>query len=1321
MHALRQKCRPKHQLLILKCYPKLPKNTTATEEIKPNSSELSYLLYYASARRSKLTKVGTFLEKKTEHDLYKGRTPAVLVTLQILAAFLNSHEIGGGKEGFGLFAPYVLRILKEVLTQGANVDLVDGCLPVWTSLCCNQDHATLAGDAEYRGLFAGVVHTWAEFAAKRGGQKTLGRLTQLSASDEIRLRKDGLEAMKAVAENESLNSEAGKHMDIVMDVILQNIWAEDGSYLIRLNEREMEHNKEIETATTRGRPSVSMMRTKTNEEGDARAAGGTAADADKIAEESAGLLALRCLNSIFNVENRAQIRTATSCLLTFISEQPTSSSRSEKPGHAAIWATTLVKMVCNCAPVQDRFVVLFTAVETLIRTPVTEDRLDKQLVLAGIIGQVLSSNINLIGLSIMDILLGLVQHVLLILQIGTRSATLNGDDIAPSSRSGSISSPTTPKTPRTVQMEVVKTASPARVQLLAELRQCIASLATHVYYTDQISDMVSAILLRLKPSLGPTQNPSITASAIENPDNAAAEVASNASLKERPNIDGFFSFDTAREVALNVVIDIMKTAHSAHVDDSVNRNPIPVGVWEGTQWLIRDTSSEVRRTYVDALCTWLELETIAADFKLENKVSLVKNRKENAGGEIARRAVSNASARHRGSKKGRSTFLQLLHLAIYEQALQRAAAPDADGEFLLLHLLLTELSAKLGINAVRTGLPMMFRMQEDIQRVSSVPAKVRLGGLVHGYFAALIAVYKLDNTFIGTEIKNEILRREGNNLWLPGIQVPPMQVTQIERTSSSSLPTNSEKSLKLLEHRQQFVDSLADAISDSLSSPPSSPPASPNRTFSLPMLGDPTLTKPSHLNPSSASAAQTHGGPLPDSIKEELDSIWSRESLLAAIAASAPKSVSLSGSRTGGAGLSGSTNFGSRTDMLRGSGNGVMLGDHRTLLASHTFPMTKSNEGSPTRTGSAGKQGSGATGGVRRAPTARSPNGARGPSRLQSRSPGANGASANAMATALSGAAAGGRRASASTNGGYGTRSTRTSSIVGAGGVSRIDELKRALATGSAVGGAGGAGLGRLGGSALDYSDEGDDDDDSMVENDEYPESSFGDALSDAPGESGSGPVDQPALTDGAPTLDTPLPIGNSTASAIGAGSSGDRGSLPDWMRDAVNELNAEGGNITVNGNGNTATNKDGASPQASNGLSNENKLLSPQQPSRLETSFPPAPSTLSPKSAESAALSPASTIDMIYQQYNQRPQTANSRRGVRSASGHASTRHLTISGGESSSSSRKDLGALLDSVGLVGDESNEYGSGGSDRSYEGGEQSNGGIEGRDGRVTPPY
>jgi len=58
----------------LKCYPRFQKSAV---EVKPNSSELSYLLYYASTRRSKLQKVGDFLVQKTKKDVSRGKAKYV--------------------------------------------------------------------------------------------------------------------------------------------------------------------------------------------------------------------------------------------------------------------------------------------------------------------------------------------------------------------------------------------------------------------------------------------------------------------------------------------------------------------------------------------------------------------------------------------------------------------------------------------------------------------------------------------------------------------------------------------------------------------------------------------------------------------------------------------------------------------------------------------------------------------------------------------------------------------------------------------------------------------------------------------------------------------------------------------------------------------------------------------------------------------------------------------------------------------------------------------------------------------------------------------
>lgn len=57
----------KHATLINNCYP--PKKEGGTT---PRSSELSYLTFYASSRPAKLSKVGSYMQKKVIKDIRKG-------------------------------------------------------------------------------------------------------------------------------------------------------------------------------------------------------------------------------------------------------------------------------------------------------------------------------------------------------------------------------------------------------------------------------------------------------------------------------------------------------------------------------------------------------------------------------------------------------------------------------------------------------------------------------------------------------------------------------------------------------------------------------------------------------------------------------------------------------------------------------------------------------------------------------------------------------------------------------------------------------------------------------------------------------------------------------------------------------------------------------------------------------------------------------------------------------------------------------------------------------------------------------------------------
>ena len=964
LDSIRTKLRPKHQLLVLKCYPRLPKNSTA--DVKPNGSELSYLLYYASTRKSKLQKVGTFLEKKTASDVYKWQSARVAVTLHILTALLENKSIGSSAV-FPLFAPFVLRILREVLQNTNDVNLVEASLGTWDVFCKHQDQATLAADHEYRELYQDVVGRYAAFARK-DGSKTLGKNTQaVAVQDAIRLRKAGLGAMKSVLLSDALASEAGRQLDVVVPAVLSNMRGEDEIYLehlVRCQKRSEEDEKQ--RAIDR-RQSMATVRTSTglpnDGESDPRRAEGTAQDADDLANEEVAVLALECLRAVFATDNRPQIRTATDAVLKYLTGLHADSG---KEGNATgplsdTWSTKLFEMCTAWTAVQDRFILMVTTVETMVRVPLNESNLHQHLLYTALIDQILRSDLNLVGLSVMDVLLSLIQQILRVLQ-------LSGPRV-PGRKSAAQLFPSDEETKHPLAAEQSEHPTPdmpseARIRLTARLKNCVADLGTHVYYTDQIADMLGALLMRLKPNPSPAtgqQNPMAIAAAIEEPQSAVTETASNVSISARQRAttasgSGFFSFDTARQIALEAVKDILVVANHGGTRRSVptiqmsgpegvadSRHKVPLATWEGTQWLLRDPSPEVRRAYVDALTTWLRLETTKKDARIKQP----KQKTPKKESVVARRAVSNASRKGRDGvieaqgKKVTNTFLSLLHLAVYENALQFASSgsPEGEKEVALLHLLLTTLTQKLGVNAVQSGLPMIFALQDEIDRVERIDQKIRLGSLVLGYIWAVDDTFELDVTAAGRELFAEITKRRDNNIWMNEIGVPPASLQQIAAfTSFTPTKTDDSAQLKPFDSRQTLVNLIVDAYESNLmSSPPGSAPGSPGRTHTSPGLERSGTN--SYLTAKQPPMSSSQGPlKLPENVKQAMLEPWTKESCLATIAANAPKSVSLSGSRS---------SPGQAPQQLT-----VGAGNHRQLLAAVATPGASRNQSQQRHRGS---------------------------------------------------------------------------------------------------------------------------------------------------------------------------------------------------------------------------------------------------------------------------------------------------------------------------------------------------------------------------------
>lgn len=823
--------------------------------------------------------------------------------------------------------------------------MTEDTLSLFNTFCEHHDVATFTADQEHVGQFESIVQMYASFAAL---DAPIGTKDGFSTPVAIRWRSAGLRALQSVTSSETVGADGGGQLNITMPVILQNLHPEVEDYLTVLHQRA-QNNESANKELARRRMSIATVRTsETGGEPYASTNSGPADDADRLAEEEVALQALKDLKQIFTTSNRAQIRMGTSSVLKFICTKFPLRRASKNPGteNSLSWPTTLMEMIAGWAPVQDRFVILVTVVETMIRSPLAEENLEQQLVLINLVERLLRSNFNMIGLSVIDVLLGLIQHILLLLQLGGK-----GSNILPHHQQTDAIDIFTDRTilpnllagidkeKKAADASEVAVPSTKRQELLVRLQGCIGDLATHIYYSDQISDIISAILLRLKPS--PMSGIASGVAAVENPSEAAHAISSSVSLQENPDTDDFFSFGTARVTALKAIKEVLIVANQKNPGGAVavGRNRVGVQVWEGTQWLLRDQDRRVRRAYVDALLTWLRLEMDKNDLRVmedTRKVLQVPSKPNGDGsswGQLNKRAVSNASQREKNGKPAKSTFLQLLHLAIYDNAIE---TPDSAADILVLHLLMVSLVKKLGVNAVKTGLPMVLRLQEDInldEIIATPSAKVNIGSLVHGYFWALSESFELDSSRVGYEIDTEIRRRKRHGLWLEAIRLPPIPLDQIiiastaPMTTKPPLPVLLAESLKPFDSCVSMVDQISISYTSSLASPPTSPPTSPARGISSPIF-------------SSAKITPSVPHELPSMIKDAMLSEWSKGICIATLEKESPRAVSLNGSRTG-------THLSARQKYLgirgRATQNGSPTGQHSpihgpTLSPNHNAP-----------------------------------------------------------------------------------------------------------------------------------------------------------------------------------------------------------------------------------------------------------------------------------------------------------------------------------------------------------------------------------------------
>jgi hypothetical protein len=783
-----------------------------------------------------------------------------------------------------IYARYVLSVIDTVLRSN-DISMVEDSIATFETFCYHQDIAIISAEQGLAKKYREVIRTYASFADPSSQSYSSAKLSPPLA---IRWRNAGLRAIKAVVSSESLAADGGTSLNIILPVILENLYSPNEDVLIPLKAKLRETDDgDRDAARLLRRSSVATVNTVDTAEGDPELAAQSTADADRQAEMDARLLALRCLEQIIvSGSNRGQIRIAATVILRFIANKrfPRTATRDQSSGMSqqdGNWATSLIELIATWCPVQVRFVILMMAMDILHETPPKEDALESSFVILSVVDWLLKSPVNMIGLSVMDILLGLMRYISDLLSPTDRidgDAEKSADQIANSA----------------------VFISPRRRALLSLLEQCIGNLATHNYYGDQVADMMRAILHRFKPA--PNHESAAQSSLATVHETRAVSMAPQNTEAEQTNGEKApgetFFHAAAKLTALKAVKAILIVANlraPASIKGSESRNQVGIHVWEGTQGLLRDSDQEVRHAYADAFLSWLQLETNKQDLKVRldtpKYVKPASKRDSEALDKTSSRRSTSApgNQREKAVLAAQTNFLRLLHLDIYDAALDR---PGVGSEMLVLHLLLASLVENLGVNAAQFGLPMVLKLQDDLFTsvdLGSSAARVNVGSLVHGYLLALAEKFNLESTHPGLEIRNEIEKRQSKGQWFSRIKLPPTGLDGIA-LDEKVMEDDSTQSITLTPFRNVdgLVNDIDEAYRQTISSPPQSPPTSPARGFNFPVL-----------NHTQASKQSRQENGLPSPVKEQMLSSWSRELCLAAIEKESIRTASLTGSRGG--------------------------------------------------------------------------------------------------------------------------------------------------------------------------------------------------------------------------------------------------------------------------------------------------------------------------------------------------------------------------------------------------------------------------------------
>ncbi|KAG0027185.1 plasma membrane localization protein [Podila clonocystis] len=352
----------KHASLINNCYPSRP------EEKGPKSSELSYLIFYATSKPAKLTKVGIYIERKVARDYKKKRLADVHCSLEIIKALLLAN-----KAHLNIFSKNIVSIIDTLLVDLSDLDVVRHCQNVFSCFCSVHDGSTLSVDNEFRTIYDRLVSRFAGIATYQGANAN-------------RYRMIGLRALEGVVASKALTACDHKaQLNLVLPPIVN----------VLIDSKDLLHS----TSPTEPHSPVSVRRSVSIHV--AVHPDNVVSDSDVTAE------AIRCLHALFSSHNSGHVRLVLGLTISFLDEQ--------NRWWPSTFGVAILNVVINAILPQYRYMVvneIIVRIDSKDASPSSSSasqKLQRKVTLVTALGSILTSSLTLIGMPVLEVLSSLLN------------------------------------------------------------------------------------------------------------------------------------------------------------------------------------------------------------------------------------------------------------------------------------------------------------------------------------------------------------------------------------------------------------------------------------------------------------------------------------------------------------------------------------------------------------------------------------------------------------------------------------------------------------------------------------------------------------------------------------------------------------------------------------------------------------------------------------------------------------------------------------------------------------------------------------------------